>query len=383
MYGGATGSDNHYESLSEARNSYEKDMSDMTIPAVSKVDTMKKTPESLREQAKKARQHQWKLINTLKTAIGKPDKMEQSRWFILTQRAKTQGFRAAALEREAESLLSKEDQEAAQQIRDNKKAASEDSFENWKKEQERKNGPYNFHPDITDQTEPDVVSTISALSGVSDKDIKAKMFLKVQEGLSKTEAYRAIWEESEIRTDKPLTSIDLEVASPTDSSFVDKGPNSNIIEVGIVKRHLDGSIERHSFLNGVPEDFEKVYGTGAEHIHNISVDDIAGKQLFLDDVDNVNKMRDMLDGSVMVAHNAKYEIGQLQNNMFGFTSMLNTGRIEVLDTRTVCTYFLPQTSDNTNKSLVEASGNVYENAHRALNDAEMTLSALLSLKNPK
>ena len=186
-----------------------------------------------------------------------------------------------------------------------------------------------------------------------------------------------------IRADKPLVSIDLEVAAPQDTSHVDLGPYSNIIEVGIVKRYPNGIVEKYSHLNGVPEDFEKVYGTGAEHIHNITVDEISGRPIFVNDVENAQKIIDMLSGGVMVAHNASYEVSQLTHNLFGFARMLNNKDIEVLDTRAVSMYFLPQTPNNSNQSFVESSGNVYENAHRALSDAEMTLSALLSLKGIK
>lgn len=325
-----------------------------------------------------------KLEKVLATAEHKPEALESERWFSILQRAKVAKFASVGKVIQSENYMSAEDAARAKRLRDaaerQRKTQAEQYAKYKKSKSAGKPSTYNYHPSVTASNKDKVFSIISAFSGYSAGKIDqlVRGVMKKYPNTSLTEACVQVWRNSPLREDKPMVSIDLEVASPTDSNKIDMGPYSNIIEVGLVKRDVDGTITKMSFLNGVPEDFERAYGTGAEHIHNISTDDIDGYPLFIEDKENTDKLLEFLQGSVMVAHNASYEISQLKHNLFGFTKMLNGGEIEVLDTRAVCTYFLPHTPNNTNQGFVEGVGLTYENAHRALADAEMTLRALLT-----
>mgnify|MGYP000848548042 FL=1 len=371
----------HYNSIAEARDAYERRMSNQVVNTMSKSSTSNaERIEELFLESRAAKRNMWKLANELKAAEGNPEALASVRWFQTVQKAKQLNFLATAKEREAERYMSSEERAQLQQRRDDQKALNQAKFEDWKRQQEKKNGPYNFHPDITSENEADANQVISSYSGMSTEDVKKQVDDLMATGMTRTEAYRHMWANMSLRTDKPLVSIDLEVAASQESGYVDKGPYSNIIEVGIVKRYPDGRVETMSFMSGVPQDFAKVHGTGAEHVHHISWDEIKDKEVFVNDPEKQTKVLSMLSDSVMVAHNAKFEIGQLQHNLFGFNALQANG-LEVLDTRMVSTFFLPETPDNTNKSLVEASGQSYTGAHRALADAEMTLTALLKLKD--
>lgn len=337
---------------------------------------MSKKHESLMRDAKEASKEHKAFVATLKK-----DELnrEGPKWFSLIQQAKRMSIKSIALEREAERHLPKPERTLLEQQRKAREDYNAGSFDRWVAKS-AKTSTYNYHPDINDRREDSVIQALSAFSGKHPIDVKQYAdHLRNTESLSLTEAYRKIWSEYEIRDDKPLVSIDLEVASPTGNKWVDTGPYSNIIEVGVVRRDPDGTIDKFSFLNDVPKDFAKVYGTGAQHIHNISLDMIKNLPVFIDDARNTDKLKDFLEESVMVAHNAKYEVSQLSHNLYGFNTMMNNDLITVLDTQVISTYFLPETPNNRNESFVKAAGLPYEGAHRALADAEMTLTALLKL----
>lgn len=235
------------------------------------------------------------------------------------------------------------------------------------------------HPDIEGKHAHRAAETIAAFAGRSKGSVQAEVYRLMGTGMTQTEAYRQVWQEAKPRTDKPMVFVDIEAASP-ETGQVDTGPYSEVIEVGYIKRWPDGRTERTSEMFGVHPDLLASDGTGAEHIHNISPDDVAGLDRFNEDEGFHAKMREDFNGSVIVAHSANYEQNQFAHNLPGFQWMLNRGDIEVLDTKLVSRYFMPDNPDNTNKSLVEGTGGTYEGAHRALPDAEMTMAALDRLR---
>ena len=244
----------------------------------------------------------------------------------------------------------------------------------------KSSGNFNYHPEIESRRDKFYASSaLSAFTGESVEEVNSKVKAKVDEGMSVTEAYRSVWNAAEIRSDKPLVVIDLETAGPRHR--VSTGAYSSIIEVGYVVRYPDGREVRKSYLSGLSDAQKSSDGTGAVDVHNITTDMVEGKKRFVDDVERQEELLNDLKGSVLVAHNANFEKQQLTHSLFGFHNAVKSGDIEILDTMNVCKYFVPDAPTNTNESFVTTSGGVYENAHRALDDAEMTLGALRSLKN--
>lgn len=236
------------------------------------------------------------------------------------------------------------------------------------------------HPEIEGRHEWEAARALSAWTGRSVGEVKARARrLARTEGIDATTAYRRLWQTAPRRTDKPFVYLDLEAAAP-ELGEVDRGPYSEVIEVGWVKEHPDGTVERHESLYGVHPDLLATDGTGAQHIHNISPEMVADRPRFVDDLDAQRELMAQLRGCVVVAHAAKYEDGQLGHNLRNWNFYRNRGDVEVLDTRAVSSYFMPDNPTNTNKAFVEATGGTYEGAHRALADAEMTRAALGRLK---
>jgi DNA polymerase III epsilon subunit-like protein len=374
-YGGESGTEHHYDTKEEARAAYEGGRG----TASSLLFDLGTNPgPALLEEAARAKKTMWGLKAKVKKAT--PAQTTTQWWFTAVQQGKSAAFAAAALEREAESHMTQEERTRREDERAAKRQQKLQDFENWKKRQDEANGSYNFHPEVTEANSKLPRTAIAAFSGLTPEAVEAEVARKMLAGATRTEAYRELWREVPLRTDKALVAVDLEVASEQASGYVDRGPYSNIIEVGVVVREPDGSEESFSFLNDVPENFALVEGTGAEHVHHISLTDIQDRPVFVQDADNQKKLLGALTDSVMVAHNASYEENQLKHNLWGYNHLVQEGRLEVLDTRQVLTYFYPETKDNTNASLVATAGIPYEGAHRALADARMTLDALLALK---
>lgn len=384
-FGGESGRENHFESISEAKTHFEQMMASKQFPVITRVhDPIISEPtlaDVVRDQINTLAKEWEKLDSRIREEEKRNYAVKLTEnWYRAIQRRKDLWFKKAHLEQTELTLLPPEI--AAEKI----KAAETErkrliaNREAWFAKQDARNGPFNFHPPIEGNVTRDAYKAITAFTGKSQETIENEVEGLIAVGLTQTEAFRAVWNTSPLRTDKPLVAVDLEVASPMIKGRVDTGPYSNIIEVGWVKRWPDGKIEEGSYLCGIPEDFAAVEGTGAEHIHNISPEMVAGLPTFVRDEEKLVKLRDVLTGSVMVAHSARYETSQFKHNLPGFASMLDRGIVEVLDTQQVTRLFVPTTEANSNKNLVEATGGVYEGAHRALEDAKMTLIALLTLK---
>lgn len=375
-FGGESGSENHFETLVQAKAGYEKMMESNLLPSINKTDEAAHPYGEDYAQAEKAHKklnsEYWRLQSKIKAGD-----YTSTEWYEQVQKAKEIYYESLILDEKRRALLPPEG--VAKEEAMAKKAAEKARLRSL--EWRSKLGAYDAHPEITAETERNVLPVMRAFSGLSDNEIKAKVAEHEAVGLSKTEAYRKVWSEIPLRNDKPLVTIDIETAAPNlPNDRVDTGPLSTIIEVGYIKRWPDGREERKSYLSGAPASLLETSGTGAEHIHNISPEMVKGLPLFKDDKARQEELIQDLKGSVMIAHNARYEINQFSHNLPGFNALKENGHVEVLDTRAVVSFFMPETKDNSNRSLVEATGGVYEGAHRALTDAEMTLEALFKHK---
>lgn len=243
---------------------------------------------------------------------------------------------------------------------------------------------YQFHPRLTEKDAWKLNKVMQAYSGKSKEEIQEGVNKMMEDtGMDIHDASRAYWNTLEQRKDKPFVSLDLETANPKfDKSLeYDNGQLTYVIEVGGIKTYPDGRTEEISVLYGVPKEFEDRHGTGFQNIHNITPDDLRGKPEFSEDAVTQKKVMDFLDGSVVIAHNAYFEEKQLTGSLRGFKAALDNGSIETLDTMNFCKYMVPESARNTNEAFVNAAGYEYSGAHRAHQDATMTLNAFDSLKN--
>lgn len=224
---------------------------------------------------------------------------------------------------------------------------------------------------------------MSRYSGKSMAQIEAEIEGMRQEGESLHDVSKRYWNTLEQRTDKPIVSLDLETANPQDKSLdYDNGHGqlTYVIELGAIKTYPDGRVNKKTMLYDIPKEFKDRNGTGFESVHKISPEDITGKPRFSDP--KVQKeMYEFMKDSVYIAHNAEFEDKQFTNSLKGYKDLVNKGNIEILDTAKFSKYLIHDTEGNSNVHMVTRAGVEYKDAHRAMNDAEMTLKAFEKLRS--
>lgn len=280
--------------------------------------------------------------------------------------------------------------------RENKEFSTEDKFgeePEWmhasSDNKNSKKSSYNFHPDLNDKRSKDrygnlrkssymnACDEISAYSGMTHDEINEKVNEYIAEtNCDLTTACRHVYNISELRKDKNIVVLDLEVANAIRHGRVDSGKYSDIIEIGWRTVKPDGSFTEEDHLANVSDPVKNTIGTGAEKVHNISTEMVKDKQTFVENKELQEKVLNDLKGHVLLAHNANFEIGQLKQNLRGFAAAYNNGDIEIIDTMNISKYFTPETERNTNEAFVNAAGLEYKGQHRALADAIMSWDAM-------
>lgn len=191
-------------------------------------------------------------------------------------------------------------------------------------------------------------------------------------------AYRLRTDDSSVPSEKkrPIiySSIDLETAGPAGNSGFNPA-NGHIIEVGIVKYDEQGKeLSRYSKLMKPNDSFLAEHGTGAEHIHHISVKDLDGQPAWND---VASETSDELSGTVMIAQNAYFEQSWLNHHLPSFKHQTGVG--PVIDTLDISrrVFDLPNYKLETVCTKV---GVPYTNGHRATHDAEVAGEAFFKIK---
>lgn len=377
-FGGESGQENHFPSVREASSAYERMRNEDLLPPPQRAEALEvqearaKAGAAL-DQWLQVREELKKKGNNIPRFRFTPD------WYELVQRRKNLYYEKLYWEQEVGDLTEEGYRERRKREKEAEAAEADASFKRWQEEQEEIRGAYSPHPPIGEENRLHAQGVISTFSGLSPEEVARRVKAKEVEGKDETTATREVFQEAGLRRDMKVVSLDLETAAPRMKGRMDKGPYTTILEVGMAVRHPSGRREEESFLSGVPPTLAAVEGTGAEKVHGISLAQVEGKTPFTDDPALQKHVLDKLKGSLLVAHNASFEVNQLKHNLPGFAQALDRGEITVLDTKNVSRFFLPEAKNNSNESFVEATGGSYEGAHRALADARMTLGALLRL----
>lgn len=159
---------------------------------------------------------------------------------------------------------------------------------------------------------------------------------------------------------KNTVSVDLET-----------NDTGRIIEIGIVETDPQGNVvSTTEKLFGLPEDILRIRGTGFQHVHGITPDDIRDKPLF-EDPQNQREIMAALEGRVLEAHNAIFETARMSLHLDNFIEM----DMPVVDSMKLSKMFVPETDDNKLETLATHLGVTYDNGHRALHDAQVASDA--------
>jgi len=176
-----------------------------------------------------------------------------------------------------------------------------------------------------------------------------------------------------LKNSRAIASIDLETAGPVGRDGFEP-QNGRIIEVGIVSYNSKGKeLNRYSQLIKPEQAFLDSNGTGAEHIHQISAEDIKNSPSW----NNVQgKVSQNLEGKILLAQNANFEYRWLNYHLNGFSKDKTTPIIDTLD-------MSRKHLDLQNHQLATICGAVgvkYTEGHRATHDALVTGEAYFALK---
>lgn len=261
-----------------------------------------------------------------------------------------------------------------------------ENFQRWKDQQNKARGAEYVHvpnPTMNDDYHYNKAKRfLATFTGRHPKEVDRRAEALMQErGMDRHQAMQELWATASIRDDKPLVFIDFETACRTtdDIGTVDTGQYSDIIEVGYEKVHPDGRVDSGSFLLDADEKLKALAGTGAQDVHNITPEMIEGKPKF-SDPEIQQHMMEVMDGSVLVAHQASFEHTQLSYSLNGYASKWR----DTLDTKDAMTYFVhtPAGSGNRMQDMVQLTGGAYGNdAHRALVDVQMMRQAFGQVVN--
>ena len=175
------------------------------------------------------------------------------------------------------------------------------------------------------------------------------------------------------KTYKDIASIDLETSGPEGKAGLDP-KNGRIIEVGII--NYDGKTgketSRYSQLIKPEHLFLEKHGTGAEHVHKISVAELADSPAWETVKDDVLKE---LDGKILLAQNSRFEKGWLSHH--GDNVFINS--LPIVDTLDIARKHLNLPNNKLN-TICNEVGVAYTDGHRATHDALVTGEAYFRLR---
>jgi len=175
------------------------------------------------------------------------------------------------------------------------------------------------------------------------------------------------------KTYKDIASIDLETSGPKGKEGL-QPKNGRIIEVGII--NYDGKTGketgRYSQLIRPEHLFLKKYGTGAEDVHHISVEDLEGQPAWETVKGDVFKH---LEGKIMLAQNLNFEKNWLSHH--GDSVMIS--QLAKADTLDISRKHL-NLPNNKLQTICNEIGVAYTDGHRATHDAAVTGEAYFKLR---
>ena len=100
-----------------------------------------------------------------------------------------------------------------------------------------------------------------------------------------------------------------QIVLDTETTGLSTSQGHRIIEIGcleLVNRRITGR-EYHRFLNP-----ERDIDEGAEAVHGISIDDLAGQPRFADIAD---EFLEFINGAELVIHNAEFDVGFIEHEL--------------------------------------------------------------------
>jgi len=179
----------------------------------------------------------------------------------------------------------------------------------------------------------------------------------------------------------PLSGANLQGAVAVDLETSSLTPlTGEILEIGIVEIIGTDPLEwpRFSMRFDLSSERARSLGTGAEHIHGITTQDIQGLPNISDPAAQKILKKYLCSGRRLISHNSSFEFRWLSQYVDGFfeANYGNTGLQTSIDTGILCKFAFSLSggrgaAGNSLRATVEALGLSYQEAHRAQADAAM------------
>lgn len=378
----------HYDSIKEAKDGLAQSMEHMKMTSHRSEKAMAEFSQTTRGQKVAALDRQIAKTDSKLKALDKemrdavkedPAYARSQDWFNKNLKRRELMYSKLRGEAERKKLIPKEVLEA--ELIEEKAAREKKEYYRSKGFDDKKTtGKFSYHPNIEGKVAEESLRTLSALTGESESKLEYRIkSLMELEGISRTEAHVKAFQSMPLRSDRPLVSMNIEVAAPDDKGWVDNGPYSSIIQVSYVKRNPDGTVEETTFKSGLPENLARSIGTGAQDIHGISTEDVAGLKPFVSDEEKMNQLKKDLRGSVVLTHGASFMDSQLSHNVPGYAGAHNRGDVTLLDSKDITRLYVRNSENNTAESMRAAAGQT-ESPARGLDTAKANLKAVLRLK---
>lgn len=238
--------------------------------------------------------------------------------------------------------------------------------EEGSKPKQVRQGPYTYR-----QISDSMVRSMSAYMELDQDEFREQLQSRVDRGASVDGALRSMVAEYDPSTrQRNIAFIDLE----TNGS----NPNKDeIIEVGITIRNSQNEVvDQYQELFSTSPDSLRSRGIDFQDVHHISEDMVADKTVFRDDHEAHRRIMEKLDGCTISAHNYSFENLFLRMDLPGFAE----ADAPVIDTMHIARYW-----DDSHGASLEAfssnNGIEYAEAHRALNDTNMSADAFWNWQN--
>lgn len=180
-----------------------------------------------------------------------------------------------------------------------------------------------------------------------------------------TDRFKALMSQKEVPAERRFLVMDTETTGFSRST-------NEVVELGAAIVNGRGEvIETISGLFSPHPNFLEARGTGAEHVHGITPDDVRGKPTFRENLEFQEKLASMFERSdAVLGHNVGYDMDMLLHASKRVREAAK-GK-SVVDTLVLAQYFMHDSPSNTLDGMRALFGVNEGRSHRALDDALTT-----------
>lgn len=217
-----------------------------------------------------------------------------------------------------------------------------------------------------DKTSP--LTLLANLRGVSERTMQHRLKERTRNKDSFDRAVRNEFKDVKNRVNDEKVYVDIETTGFSSTT-------NEIIEFAWSRRDKHNNVLEDGTIMCSPDPrFMRANGTGAEHLHGITRDEVSHAPHFRSP-EVQQQVQGILNGRTVVSHNSGFEEDFFMQNVEGFH---NSGT-RIIDSALVSKYFNQRDKSNTLETFAESQQVEYKDAHRAINDVNIMADAMHSI----